>query len=275
MALYAIGDVQGCYGPLRRLLDKISFDPQSDQLWLTGDLVNRGPQSLEVLRYVASLGDGAISVLGNHDLHLLAVANGISSSRANDTLAEILAAPDREELLAWLSTRPLLHHDATAGYTLVHAGFLPEWGLSQAVQCAREVEAVLRGPNANEFFRNMYGDKPDRWDPNLTGWARWRLIVNAFTRLRFCAPDGSVDYSHKGAPGSQPSSLIPWFQHPHRRTRQERVVFGHWSMLGLYDQDGVIALDTGCVWGKQLTAVRLSEESKAFVSVHCDSRPDR
>jgi bis(5'-nucleosyl)-tetraphosphatase (symmetrical) len=270
MALYAIGDVQGCFEPLQRLLTKLSFDVKRDRVWFTGDLVNRGPNSLDVLRFVVNLGHNAVTVLGNHDLHLLAVAAGAASIRPGDTIDDILRAPDRDALLEWLSHRPLLHQDEAAGYSLVHAGLLPDWDLSTAAACAREVETEIRalGAKATAFYRRMYGNTPDRWEPRLTGFERWRLIINVFTRLRFCTADGRIDPAFKGAPGSQPPSLIPWFQHPQRRTRADRIVFGHWSALGHYDADGVIGLDTGCVWGNCLTAVRLDAPAQ-YVSVHC------
>ncbi|MBI3897545.1 MAG: symmetrical bis(5'-nucleosyl)-tetraphosphatase [Gammaproteobacteria bacterium] len=269
MALYAIGDVQGCYDPLQRLLEKISFDPQRDQVWFTGDLVNRGPQSADVLRFVAGLGDSAITVLGNHDLHLLAVAAGVESHRKRDTLDGVLSAPDRTELLSWLKTRPLLHHDPKIGVTLVHAGLLPDWDLALAQECAQEAETVIGGAKATDFFRIMYGNLPDRWSPELSGWERLRLIVNAFTRLRFCTADGRMDYAHKGAIGSQPAELMPWFQVPGRRSCDQRIVFGHWSTLGQWSNDGVMGIDTGCLWGGALTAVHLTKNPLEFTRVDC------
>lgn len=267
MAVYAIGDVQGCYSALRRLLDALAFDPNKDRLWFTGDLVNRGPESLQVLRFVVKLGENAITVLGNHDLHLLAVAAGVGQQRRGDTLDDILTATDRDDLLDWLAQQPLLHRDAQLGWTLVHAGFLPQWDLQLAQNCAREVEAVLQGPDKLEFFQRMYGNQPARWDSSLVGWDRLRLIINAFTRLRFCTPDGSINYSEKGAPAQQ-SDLIPWFAHPLRRSQQERIVFGHWSTLGICHQNNVVGLDSGCVWGGELTAVRL-DGLMEFVGVSC------
>lgn len=272
MALYAIGDVQGCYDSLQRLLAKFSFDPQHDRLWFTGDLVNRGPRSADVLRLVAGLGDRAVTVLGNHDLHLLAVAAGAVPVRARDTLRDVLTAPDRDEILGWLARRPLLHHDAGNAHVLVHAGLLPQWDLALASACAREAEAAIGGPNAKEFFANMYGDLPNCWTPGLGGWDRLRLIVNAFTRLRYCDRDGRADYTHKGAPGSQPEYLLPWFQVPARRSKDRCIVFGHWSLLGRWDQDGVIGLDTGCLWGRQLTAIRLTGGKREFFAVDCTQR---
>lgn len=270
MALYAIGDVQGCYRSLRELLDEIGFDSTEDRLWFTGDLVNRGPHSLDVLRLVADLGDRAVTVLGNHDLHLLAVAAGARSLAAGDTFQDVLEASDRDELLAWMAGRPLLHHDPDTDFVLVHAGLLPQWDLPSALTYAREAAAVIAGPRAAaEFYRHMYGNVPDRWDDDLGGWDRIRLIVNALTRLRFCYPDGRVDYVQKGPVGSQPAPLLPWFAIPGRKTRDALIIFGHWSLLGRWALDGVIGLDTGCVWGRQLTAIRLHGGPRAFFTVEC------
>lgn len=270
MAVYAIGDVQGCYDALQALLEKIHFNRARDRLWFVGDLVNRGPQSAAVLRFVMGL-DRTVCVLGNHDLHLLAVAAGRAPSRPEDRIEDILAAPDREALLRWLRARPLLHHDAALGYTLVHAGLLPAWDLATAQALAAEAESVLRGPDAGELFSHMYGDAPGAWDPALDGWARLRVIVNAFTRLRFCRADGHMELRSKGPPGSQPQGLMPWFQVPGRRNRALRIVFGHWSSLGVWNRDGVIGLDSGCLWGGSLSAVRL-DETPQFFSVPCVQR---
>lgn len=268
MAHYAIGDVQGCYDDLLRLLDAISFSPARDTLWFTGDLVNRGPKSLATLRYVKSLGEHAVTVLGNHDLHLLAVAHGASSVRPRDTFTDVLAAEDRAELLRWLRERPLLQYDAALGYTLIHAGLPPEWDLDTARRCAAEVEQVLRGDRAAEFFTHMYGNQPDHWDDQLQGWPRLRFITNALTRLRYCDRDGRLALAYKGAPGGQPRSQVPWFTLPQRRSKEMKIIFGHWSTLGRCDTDGVFALDTGCVWGGKLTALRLGDEK--WFSVECD-----
>lgn len=269
MAVYAIGDVQGCYEPLQRLLEKIRFDPARDRLWFTGDLINRGPHSARVLRFVRALGYGAFTVLGNHDLHGLARAAGKAPGKHGDSLDDILRASDREELLDWLRARPLLHHDPGLGFTMVHAGLLPQWDLITAQACAREAETVLRSAAANDFFSAMYGDQPDRWDERLSGWERLRLIVNAFTRLRYCDHDGRVDLSQHGAPGTQTRELLPWFQVPGRRSVALRLVFGHWASLGLWNTDGVIGLDSGCVWGNALTAVCLDSDAREFFSVSC------
>ncbi len=272
MPVFAIGDVQGCLVALQALLEKIHFDPARDQLWFTGDLVNRGPRSAEVLRFVMGLGDNAISVLGNHDLHLLAVARSKVRSKPYDTFDDVLEAVDRDRLLDWLRQRPLLHHDANLGITLVHAGLLPQWDLEKAAALAREVEAVLAGPDYGDFLDHMYGDQPDIWAEALGGWDRLRLIVNAFTRLRYCDRDGRIDLTPVGPPGSQPPHLVPWFQAAGRQSRDLRIVFGHWSTLGAWQADGVIALETGCLWGGSLTAVRLTESAPEFHSVSCEQQ---
>ncbi|MFL6289156.1 MAG: symmetrical bis(5'-nucleosyl)-tetraphosphatase [Actinomycetes bacterium] len=272
MALYAIGDVQGCYDSLRRLLKKIRFDASVDRLWFTGDLVNRGPRSLDVLRFVADLGERATTVLGNHDLHLLAIANGAHAPKRKDTIGDILVALDRADLLQWLARLPLLHCDDETGAVLVHAGLLPQWDIAQALRCAREAEAAIRSPGALEFFKHMYGDEPNLWRDELGGVERIRLIVNTFTRLRFCDPDGRANYEYKGPPGSQPSPLLPWFAVPGRRSKGRRVIFGHWSTLGLFTDGEVIGIDTGCCWGGSLTAVRLAngdQDEHAVSAVEC------
>ena len=257
MAIYAVGDVQGCFEELQALLSLCDFDPVRDRLWLTGDLVNRGPASLQVLRFVRELGEAAITVLGNHDLHLLAVAEGLGKSHRSDTLQAILTAPDRDELLHWLRQRPLLHVDAASNTAMLHAGLPPQWDIHEAQAYAAEVEAVLRGEDYREFLANMYGNRPARWSADLSGWDRLRFIVNCFSRLRYCRADGELCLQAKGEPGTQPEGCEPWFAVAGRRSRATRLVFGHWSTLGLYQGDGVLSLDTGCLWGGQLTAVQL------------------
>lgn len=270
MATFAIGDVQGCHDELQRLLERIAFDPAEDRLWFTGDLVNRGPRSLAALRFVKSLGERAVCVLGNHDLHLLAVAAGTTERRRNDTLDEVLDAPDRDELLDWLRRQPLLHHDATLGYTLVHAGLAPQWDLAEAQACARELEKVLRSETATEFFRHMYGNEPRRWSADLEGADRLRFIVNCFTRLRYCNAAGDLDLKAKGAPGSQPAGYLPWYAVPGRKSAGLHILFGHWSTLGEVEGHEVYNLDTGCVWGGRLTALRLDgDDSGGWYSVDC------
>ena len=269
MATFAIGDVQGCFDDLQRLLGRLNFEPEEDQLWFTGDLVNRGPKSLETLRFVRGLGDNAVTVLGNHDLHLLAVAAGCQPVKPKDTLRNILDAPDAAELLDWLRRRPLAHYDAQLGYLLVHAGLPPEWDLALALAAAREAEDILRGPGYRELLLNMYGDEPARWTDDLAGFPRLRYIINAFTRIRYCRADGGLDLTHKGPPGSQPAGLVPWFRVPARRNRDLDIVFGHWSTLLDSKTPRAWALDTGCLWGGKLTALRLDGEEGLWISVGC------
>jgi len=268
MGVYAIGDVQGCADALYALLECIGFTAEADELWFTGDLVNRGPASAEVLRFVMGLRHRAHVVLGNHDLHLLALAAGKGQRHRQDTLEDVLRAPDCAQLLTWLRTRPLLHHDAHLGFTLVHAGLLPSWDLAQAQGLAREAEAAIRQSEDGSFFDHMYGNQPDRWDENLRGWERLRVVVNALTRLRYCDSTGRMDLRHKGAPGTQPAGLVPWFEVAGRANRDVRILFGHWSTLGLWQGQGVIGLDSGCLWGGKLSAVRLDGEA-IFYSVPC------
>jgi bis(5'-nucleosyl)-tetraphosphatase (symmetrical) len=257
MATYAIGDIQGCYSTFRRLLDQIRFDPARDRLWLVGDLVNRGPQSLAVLRFVKKLGTRATTVLGNHDLHLLVVAAGHARQHKGDTLKAILRAPDCDELLAWLRSRKMMH--AAGRYALVHAGLLPQWSVAQALALAREVETALQSDDSDEFLRHMYGNQPDRWRDSLTGFDRLRVITNVMTRLRLCTAHGKMEFAHKGAPVDLPRGYLPWFKVPRRRHRATTVIFGHWAALGLYRKSNVAGLDTGCVWGRDLTAFRLAD----------------
>ncbi len=268
MSTYAIGDLQGCYQPLKKLLQVIDFNPQRDRLWFTGDLVNRGPDSLKTLRYVHSLGDSAISVLGNHDLHLLAISEGMATIKEDDTLRDIINAEDSQELLSWLRQLPLLHHDPLLGFTMVHAGLPPQWDLEQAQQCANELQAVLRGTDYHQFFQHMYGNKPKRWSPQLQGADRLRFITNCFTRLRYCDADGKLCLKAKGPPGTQPDGYLPWFDVNNRASAKMDIIFGHWSALGRYQSKGIYALDSGCLWGHELTALRL--EDKQYFSISCE-----
>jgi len=261
MALYLIGDVQGCDAALGRLLDEIAFSPSRDRLVLLGDLVNRGPDSLAVLRRVMALQGAAACVLGNHDLHLLALAQGIRKPHRGDTLGGILSAPDRGVLLDWLRRRPLALYEA--GVLMVHAGVLPQWTARQTLALAREVEDALRAPDWGAFLAVMYGNQPDRWDDALHGPRRLRVIVNALTRLRFCTPDGRIDFKIKDDAAQAPPGLLPWFDAPERRTRDAVIAFGHWSTLGWFSRADVLGLDTGCVWGGHLTAVRLGATPQA------------
>lgn len=270
MAVYAIGDLQGCYQDLQRLLEQIAFDPTTDHLWFTGDLISRGPESLPCLRYVRSLGDSAVSVLGNHDLHFLALAENAVPAKTRETmepgLREILDAEDAGSLLHWLRHRPMAHYEDDI--LLIHAGLPPQWSIELALQLAREVESVLRGADYREFFQHMYSDQPDCWDSALDGHERMRFIVNCLTRLRYCDPLGRLLLDNKGAPKGTAESVLPWFRVPGRASRGSRIVFGHWSTLGLYEEDGVQCLDGGCVWGGQLSAVRLDQPGPSF-SVQC------
>ncbi len=266
MATYAIGDIQGCYSALQRLLEKIGFNPQHDALWFTGDLVNRGPQSLETLRFIKQLGEREVTVLGNHDLHLLAVAHGLHSGKPQDTLQGILDAPDFTELCDWLRQQPLLYHDPTLNYTMVHAGIPAQWDLSTALSHAHEVESALRSPQYAEFLAHLYGAEPSCWDNNLSGWPRLRLITNYFTRMRFCTAAGQLDLKHKMT-SIDSAEYLPWFQLPNRQNRDLRIIFGHWAALrGKTSAADVYALDTGCVWGDCLTAMRLEDQQRFSVA---------
>lgn len=260
MSRHAIGDIQGCCDELRTLLTRIGFSADRDRLWLVGDLVNRGPRSLEVLRFVRALGDNAVVVLGNHDLHLLAVACGSRPVRRSDTLDEILQAPDRDSLLEWLATRPLAHFEA--GDLLVHAGVVPQWTVETTLRLAREVEHALRN-DPRSLFEHMYGDEPDHWSEDLAGMDRLRFAINVLTRIRVCTNDGRINLRIKGKPPAAGSPWLPWFDVQSRRTRGTRVVFGHWSALGLITRDDIVGLDSGCVWGGALTAVDLDADRSA------------
>jgi bis(5'-nucleosyl)-tetraphosphatase (symmetrical) len=269
MALYAIGDLQGCNEELGALLKALRFSADRDRLWFVGDLVNRGPDSLGVLRRIRSLGDAATVTLGNHDLHLLAVAFGSARIRSDDTLTDTLAAPDRDALLEWLAARPLFHEDRALNIGMLHAGLAPQWDLTLARQCAREVENVLQR-DPQKLFERLYGDQPDRWDPALEGEGRLRFIVNCFTRLRYVDADGRLALRAKGSPKkAQSQSLIPWFEARAARWRGARLVFGHWSTLGFFNSEDVTGLDTGCVWGGTLTALRLDDPGASPVQVPC------
>jgi bis(5'-nucleosyl)-tetraphosphatase (symmetrical) len=262
MAVYAIGDLQGCLVPFERLLERVRFDPSSDRLWLVGDLVNRGPHSGACLRLVRDLGQSAITVLGNHDLHLLATAAGVRPLRPKDTLRQVLDRPDAAELLDWLAVRPLIHHDAELGWTLVHAGVPPAWNLVTAQREAHAVEQALADASARKaFLQEMYGNNPARWSEDLTGMDRLRYTVNALTRMRFIRRDGGLDLEESGPPGGAPSRLTPWFKVPGRLMSGKPIAFGHWSALGYRWGPDWLSLDSGCVWGRHLTMVRLDTHS--------------
>ncbi|HEY5624325.1 MAG TPA: symmetrical bis(5'-nucleosyl)-tetraphosphatase [Gammaproteobacteria bacterium] len=268
MTLYAIGDIQGCARAFSELLGAIDFDPGSDELWLVGDLVNRGPASLEVLREVIGLGDRATVVLGNHDLHLLASAAGVRQPQPGDTFATVLGAPDAGNILDWLRGRPLLHFDEARDRALVHAGIPPAWSVRDALTYANEVAASLRGPGWTGVLADMYGDEPRRWSERSSGSDRTRYVINALTRMRYCYADGGLDFEHTGPPGTQPAGLRPWFDYPDRRSADTHIVFGHWASLGLVRRNDVTALDSGCVWGGSLTALPLDPPGDP-VAVDC------
>lgn len=260
MATYAIGDVQGCFDELQTLLRQFRFG-KGDRLWFVGDLVNRGPKSLETLRFVRDLGERAIVVLGNHDLHLVTQHEGLAKPRKDDTFTDVLGAPDRADLVDWLRTRPLMH--AEGDFAMVHAGLLPQWSVAKALDLAKEVESVLRADRYRQFLGDMYGSKPDEWREALQGNDRLRVIVNAMTRLRFCTPEGKMDFRAKGA--KAPDGYRPWFDL--RPKERQRLVFGHWSALGLKVTERFVGLDSGCVWGGKLSALRL--EDRALFAVPC------
>jgi bis(5'-nucleosyl)-tetraphosphatase (symmetrical) len=265
MAIYAMGDVQGCYKEFRSLLKEIAFDPKKDKLWVAGDLVNRGPASLEVLRWVFDNQTAVRCVLGNHDLHLLAVADGVAATGKRDTLDAILEAHDQDKLLGWLRKRPFVHRED--GFLMVHAGLLPGWTPDDAQRHSAELSQVLQGPGSRAFLRDMRGAEPDRWSEELTGIDRYRVIVSAFTRLRLCTPEGVMEFKHSGTPEEAPPGYLPWFEVPGRQSTEVSVISGHWAALGLRIRPNLLAIDTGCVWGKSLTAVRL--EDRRVFQVHC------
>ena len=275
MSTYAIGDVQGCYPELQRLLEKLRFDPACDQLWFCGDLVNRGGQSLLTLRLIHSLRENCIITLGNHDLSLLSIAQRRpeAQARVNPELREVLFAEDAPVLFEWLRSQKLLHHDVALNWTMIHAGLAPSWTLRQAQEAAREVERELSSPRHPKLLRNLFGNRPAAWSNRLQGLDRQRATINMLTRMRYCDINGRIDFDAKGTPGTQKPGLYPWFSVPGVRQRRLRIVCGHWSALGRFVGCGVHAIDTGCVWGGQLTALRLDTAEPRYISV--DAQPDR
>ncbi|MCY1281402.1 Bis(5'-nucleosyl)-tetraphosphatase, symmetrical [compost metagenome] len=269
MTAYAVGDVQGCLDQLKCLLEQVRFDPAKDELWLVGDLVNRGPKSLETLRFLYSIRDSVVCVLGNHDLHLLAVANNIERLRKADTLREILEAPDRADLLDWLRRQKLLHYDEQRDVAMVHAGIPPQWSLKKALKRAAEVEEALQDDARLPLFLDgMYGNEPARWDGDLHGVTRLRVITNYFTRMRFCRADGTLDLKSKEGLDTAPPGFAPWFSYPERKTRGQKIIFGHWAALeGKCNEPGLYALDTGCVWGGAMTLLNI--DSGERISCSC------
>ncbi|MBX3618634.1 MAG: symmetrical bis(5'-nucleosyl)-tetraphosphatase [Rhizobacter sp.] len=264
---YLIGDLQGCCDALERLFERIGFSPSRDHAFFLGDLVNRGPSSLATLRRLSGLGGSATCLLGNHDLHLLAVAHGVRPAGRRDTLGDLLAAPDRPALVDWLRRQRMAVHEQ--GWLMVHAGVAPQWDLATTLQLAGEVEALLAARDLGNFLRVMYGNQPARWDPALQGNDRLRFAVNVLTRIRFVSADGTLDFDTKESADAAPEGLYPWFEAPGRRTQGVPIAFGHWSTLGLVTRPDLLALDTGCVWGGQLTAVRVDGDTREVIQVEC------
>jgi len=265
MSTYAIGDLQGCHKELIQLLDEINFNNKNDQIWFVGDMVNRGPQSLACLRLIKSLGDSAKVVLGNHDLHLLAVANKVRKPHKKDTVNKIIESKDADDLLSWVTNLPLLVNDPDLDFTMVHAGLPPQWSLYQAIELAQETESLLRSDKFNDFLNYMYGDQPDKWSDSLKDYDRHRFIINCFTRIRYCDANGRLNLKEKGKPGTQTNSLTTWYAISNRKTKNNKILFGHWSTIHLgneknFKQYNVYPLDTGCLWGGELTAMRLDDE---------------
>lgn len=270
MARYAIGDIQGCYDELRILLDTLAFDPDKDQIFLVGDLVNRGPKSLQVLRFIKSLGKRATCVLGNHDLHLLALSQGNSKHYNNTSLDSIFTAPDADELLTWLRHRPLLHHDKKTKFNIIHGGLPPQWDIKTARAMAKEVESVIRGSDHPYFFKHMYGNEPDIWSNKLDGIERLRFITNCFTRLRYCDANGKLGLKEKGAPEDHNNAYMPWYEVPGRASRDAKIIFGHWSTIGYHHSNNVWAIDSGCLWGDKLTALRIrKKKGETVYQIQC------
>lgn len=271
MTTYAIGDIQGCFHSFQALLKKIHFNPAQDKLWFVGDLVNRGPGSLPMLRWMFAHQDALVTVLGNHDLHTLVVAEGFVSPHRSDTIQALIDAPDAPQLLGWLRAQRLVHveHD----HLLVHAGLLPEWTASEALALSNEVEQALQGNDCRAFLKHMYGNQPAGWDATLVGWDRLRVITNAMTRMRICSAKHEMEFKFKGEVGNIPEGYLPWFKLAHRASASTPIIFGHWSALGLYQGDNVYALDTGCLWGGALTAMRLEDKAIFQVPCHVDDAP--
>ena len=269
MTCYAIGDIQGCYDPLQRLIEKIQFDPSQDQLWFAGDLINRGPKSLETLRFIKLLGDSARSVLGNHECHFLATAFGQKKSHRSDTFSDILDADDAEELIQWVRALPFFYEDTVLGYCMLHAGLPPQWSIDDTRQHAKELTQHIQSNQAEEFFAAMYGNQPDMWQEDLTGNDRLRFIINCFTRMRYCDEHGRLNLKEKGEVGTQATGLIPWYDAPNRQTVEQKIVFGHWSTLGFQQQHNATCLDTGCLWGGSLSALAL-DGTERLISIDCE-----
>lgn len=271
MAVYAIGDIQGCFSELEKLLKKIHFNPQTDQLWFVGDLVNRGPRSLDTLLFIKSLHNSAHCVLGNHDIHLIACYTGAQKCKPKSSLNQILEHAEVDNIIDWLRKRPFVHHDAELTWTMVHAGLLPEWDLTATLYYAKELETQLQGEHYVDLINNIYGEQPNQWHESLSHYDRWRIIINAFTRLRFLDQHGCIDFDYKGPLGKQPKHLHAWFDVP-RKSQDMNIVFGHWSALGLKKTPNLLGIDTGCLWGGQLTAARIDCQPAEIYTLDCTAK---
>lgn len=272
MATYVIGDVQGCFDELQELVDYISFNPKKDQLWFVGDLVNRGPKSLETLRWIKSLGKAAVTVLGNHDLHLLAAHAGAKEISSSSSLNPTLQAKDIDELVAWLRNQPLMAYNKPLKFVMVHAGLAPQWSIKDAANYAKEVESILRSKKYKEFLYHMYGDQPDHWDGRLKGWSRLRTITNFLTRMRYCNNKGVMSFTENGPPGTQTPGMKPWYEISSRKSQDTTIAFGHWSTLGHTHEHNIISTDTGCLWGGQLTAIEIGREKLNIYQLECEAK---
>jgi len=272
MSTYVIGDVQGCFDELQELVKYISFNPKKDQLWFVGDLVNRGPKSLETLRWVKSLGNSAVTVLGNHDLHLLAIHAGVKKIKPSSSMYSALQADDIHELVEWLRYQPLMLYNKQLKFAMVHAGLAPQWTLKDALRYSKEVETILQSKKYKDFLHNMYGDQPNQWDTSLNGWDRLRAISNFMTRVRYCSNKGVMNFSEKGPPKSQIADMEPWYKIRSRKSQDTTVVFGHWSTLGYLHNHNIISTDTGCLWGGLLTAIKIEAESLTLYQIDCEAK---
>lgn len=274
MATFVIGDVQGCFDELQELVEYISFKPKKDQLWFVGDLVNRGPQSLQTLRWIKSLGNSAVTVLGNHDLHLLAAYAGVKEISTNSSLYPVLQANDVDILMEWLRHQPLMAYNRHLEFVMVHAGLAPQWKIQHALNYAKEVEDILRSNKYKDFLNNMYGDQPDQWNDRLKNWDRLRTITNFMTRVRYCNNQGVMSFSDKGPPGTQSAHMKPWYEIASRKSQDTCVVFGHWSTLGYLHDNNIISTDTGCLWGGLLTAIKIEAESLTIYQLNCEAKKE-
>ncbi len=274
MTTYVIGDVQGCFDELLELVDYIAFNPKKDQLWFVGDLVNRGPKSIETLRWVKSLGNSAVTVLGNHDLHLLAAHAGAKDIQTGSSLHTALQAEDIGELVHWLRKQSLIRYNKALKFAMVHAGLAPQWSIKDALRYAKEVENALQSKKYKDFLFNMYGDLPNQWDGRLKGWNRLRTITNFMTRVRYCNDNGVMSFTEKGTPGTQRASMKPWYEIPSRKSQNTTIVFGHWSTLGHKHEHNIISTDTGCLWGGQLTAIKIEPESLTIYQLNCEAKKE-